>query len=50
MVKVYYWPCGTWCFEKNLGEYGWMSDDYGTHNVPDTWSDHEVNLFINDNS
>jgi hypothetical protein len=50
MEKIYYWPCGTWCRENHIEEYNWMSDDFGIMNVPDTWSDHEVNLFINDNS
>lgn len=22
------WPDGTWCLHEDLGEYGYMSDDY----------------------
>jgi hypothetical protein len=28
MIKIYVWPCGTWCHEEELDDYGWMSDDF----------------------
>ena len=28
MTKVYIWPDGDWCYEDELQEYSWKSDDY----------------------
>ena len=26
--RICVWPCGTWCWESEVAEYTWMSDDY----------------------
>jgi hypothetical protein len=46
MIKIHYWADGTWCYEEHLYEYDWMSDDYHTLEVPDTWSDGDVDSFV----
>lgn len=28
MEKICVWPCGTWCWESELAEYTWLSDDF----------------------
>lgn len=28
MEKICVWPCGTWCWESELAEHTWLSDDF----------------------
>lgn len=35
------WPDGTWCYRRDLDDYGWMSDDYIVFPVDSAeWHDH----------
>ena len=27
-IKIYVWPDGTWCYQNEIEEYSWKSDDY----------------------
>jgi len=27
-IQIYVWPDGTWCYQHNLLEYAYKSDDY----------------------
>lgn len=27
-LDIFIWPCGTWCFREDAGEYAHLSDDY----------------------
>ena len=28
MLKIFAWCDGTWCYEEELEDYSWMSDDF----------------------
>ena len=45
-VKLYFWPCGTWCNEDELEEYSFMSDDYATVTVPIELDDGDIDDVI----
>ncbi len=46
MIKIYYWPDGTWCHQENIDEYDWMSDDYAVIGIPPR-SDEDIDALIN---
>ena len=39
---IHYWCEGTWCLDKNLHEYTYMSDDYTTIKLPDSSTYEEI--------
>lgn len=43
MIKIYYWPDGTWCYEEDKSfVLSFMSDDYGSVEVPETAEEEEI--------
>jgi hypothetical protein len=46
MIKIYYWPDGTWCYEEHLWEYDWKSDDYAMIEVAAWMTEEEINTYV----
>ena len=46
MVEINYWADGTWCYASEIGEYGWMSDDYTTIRLLDSCCNEEIQEII----
>jgi hypothetical protein len=46
MIKIYYWPDGTWCVEDDVHEYDWKSDDYAIIEVSDTLTEDEIDIHV----
>lgn len=43
MIKIYYWPDGTWCYEEDRSfVLSFMSDDYGSVEVPEAAEEEEI--------
>ena len=46
MSVIYVWACGTWCHSEDLYQMDWMSDDFTTVKVSDTWTDDQIDTFV----
>lgn len=45
-VAVCVWPDETWCFQDDIEEYSWKSDDYIIYHVPDELSDEDIDALV----
>ena len=42
-IVVIVWPDGTWCYEDELDQFSWKSDDFAKiHMLGDDWSDADL--------
>ena len=42
---IYIWPDGTWCYQDELEDYGFMSDDYCVTYAPCDWSEDDIDTY-----
>jgi hypothetical protein len=47
MIKIYVWSDGTWCHARDIGEYGWMSDDYITLWITSSAGEDDIEIAVN---
>lgn len=47
MLKIHYWPDGTWCYAEDLEEYLLsMSDDFSTATFLDSTTAEELDAIV----
>ena len=46
MIKIFYWPDGTWCLAEDIDDVDYMSDDYTWVNLPAEHSLDEIEDII----
>ena len=46
METICIWSDGTWCYEDDIWQYGYMSDDYETSEVDESVSPETIEQFV----